>query len=220
MLRIHTESSLVNCNSQFIELFGSPVDNKYSYEISTLKDVAAKSLSYGATASAVDYDGETRYVRITDITDEGTLNDDIKSAEKVDEKYLLNEGDILFARTGATVGKTCRYRKSYGRAIFAGFLIRLVPDISKVLPDYLFHFTKSDYYLDFVKSAQRVVAQPNINAQEYGDLQILVPPLTKQYEFVRFSEQSDKSKFGKEMCDKWILEIKNLWCRKYLTYRQ
>ena len=181
--------------SQFIELFGSPVDNKYSYEISTLKDVAAKSLSYGATASAVDYDGETRYVRITDITDEGALNDDIKSAEKVDEKYLLNEGDILFARTGATVGKTCRYRKSYGRAIFAGFLIRLVPDISKVLPDYLFHFTKSDYYLDFVKSAQRVVAQPNINAQEYGDIQILVPPLTKQYEFVRFSEQSDKSKF-------------------------
>ena len=181
--------------SQFIELFGSPVNNKYSYEVSTLKDIAVKPLAYGATASAVDYDGETRYVRITDITDDGALNNDVKSASKVDEKYLLNDGDILLARTGATVGKTCRYRKSYGRAIFAGFLIRLVPDISKVLPDYLFQFTKSDYYWDFVKTAQHVVAQPNINAQEYGELQILIPPLEKQQEYVDFVKQSDKSKF-------------------------
>ena len=195
MLRIRIESSLVDCNSQFIELFGSPVNNKYSYEVSTLKDIAVKPLAYGATASAVDYDGETRYVRITDITDDGALNNDVKSASKVDEKYLLNDGDILLARTGATVGKTCRYRKSYGRAIFAGFLIRLVPDISKVLPDYLFQFTKSDYYWDFVKTAQHVVAQPNINAQEYGELQILIPPLEKQQEYVDFVKQSDKSKF-------------------------
>lgn len=206
--------------SQFIELFGSPVNNKYSYEVSTLKDIAVKPLAYGATASAVDYDGETRYVRITDITDDGALNNDVKSASKVDEKYLLNDGDILLARTGATVGKTCRYRKSYGRAIFAGFLIRLVPDISKVLPDYLFQFTKSDYYWDFVKTAQHVVAQPNINAQEYGELQILIPPLEKQQEYVDFVKQSDKSKFGKEMCDKWILEIQNSWYQMYRILHQ
>lgn len=206
--------------SQFIELFGSPVNNKYSYEVSTLKDIAVKPLAYGATASAVDYDGETLYVRITDITDDGALNNDVKSASKVDEKYLLNDGDILLARTGATVGKTCRYRKSYGRAIFAGFLIRLVPDISKVLPDYLFQFTKSDYYWDFVKTAQHVVAQPNINAQEYGELQILIPPLEKQQEYVDFVKQSDKSKFGKEMCDKWILEIQNSWYQMYRILHQ
>lgn len=206
--------------SQFIELFGSPVNNKYSYEVSTLKDIAVKPLAYGATASAVDYDGETRYVRITDITDDGALNNDVKSASKIDEKYLLNDGDILLTRTGATVGKTCRYRKSYGRAIFAGFLIRLVPDISKVLPDYLFQFTKSDYYWDFVKTAQHVVAQPNINAQEYGELQILIPPLEKQQEYVDFVKQSDKSKFGKEMCDKWSVEIQNSWYQMYRILHQ
>ena len=152
-------------------------------------------MSYGATASAVDYDGQIRYVRITDITDDGALNDDIKSAATVDEKYLLSDGDILFARTGATVGKTCRYRSDYGKAIYAGFLIRLIPDPSKVLPDYVFYFTKSKYYTDFVASTQRVVAQPNINAQEYGDLKILLPPISKQHEFESIVKQSDKSKF-------------------------
>ena len=179
-------------------MFGSPANNIKHYRISTLKDVAIGSLSYGSTSAAVDYDGQTRYVRITDITDDGRLNDDIKSAAKTDDKYLLSDGDILFARTGATVGKTARYRDEFGRSIYAGFLIRLVPNTSVVLPDYVFHFTKSDYYLDFVKETQRVVAQPNINAQEYGDLEILVPPMERQKSFVEIVEQSDKSKFELE----------------------
>ena len=176
-------------------MFGDPENNRYNFQTSTLKEIAIGKLSYGATAAAVEYDGVTRYVRITDITDDGRLNDDIKSAASIDEKYTLHDGDILFARSGATVGKTCRYRDDFGKAIYAGFLIRLVPDTSIVLPDYVFYFTKSNYYSDFVQNAQRVVAQPNINAQEYGDLQILVPPIERQNEFVKLVEQSDKSKF-------------------------
>lgn len=181
--------------SQFTNLFGSMNNNIYEFEIMTLNDVAVGGLSYGSTAAAVAYDGITRYVRITDITDAGVLNEDIKSATKTDDKYLLNEGDILFARTGATVGKTFLYRKAYGRCIYAGFLIRLIPDITKVTPEYLFHFTKSDYYCNFVKSTQRVVAQPNINAKEYGKLNIIIPPLTIQKQFAYFVQQTDKQKF-------------------------
>lgn len=206
--------------SQFMEQFGDPSNNVYGYPVTTLKEVAVCPLSYGSVSSATEFDGITRYVRITDIMDDGKLGGDIKSATKTDAKYLLREGDILFARTGATVGKTCRYRESYGRAIYAGFLIRLIPDTTLIDPDYLYHFTKSDYYWDFVRSAQRVVAQPNINAQEYGDLQILLPKIEAQKSFAAFVRQSDKSKFGKEMCDKWILEIKNLCCQMYLTLRQ
>lgn len=182
--------------SQFIEMFGDPRNNKKSFEIKALKEVSLGNLSYGSTESAVEYNGETRYVRITDITDEGTLNSDVKSAANTDDKYLLSEGDILFARTGATVGKTFRYQAKYGRCIYAGFLIRVVPDKSKVLPEYVFHFTKTDYYNDFVSSTQRVVAQPNINAQEYGELQICIPPLELQDQFAAFVRQSNKSKFG------------------------
>ena len=105
--------------------------------------------------------------------------------------YLFS---VCSKRTGATVGKTCRYRENYGRAIYAGFLIRLIPDTTLIDPDYLYHFTKSDYYWDFVRSAQRVVAQPNINAQEYGDLQILLPKIEAQKSFAAFVQQSDKSK--------------------------
>ena len=184
--------------SQFMEQFGDPDNNTHGFPVVTLKEVASGPLSYGSVSSAVAYDGATRYVRITDITDDGRLGNDIKSAAQTDNKYLLHEGDILFARTGATVGKTCRYRENYGRAIYAGFLIRLIPKTDVVLPDYLYQFTKSDYYWNFVRSAQRVVAQPNINAQEYGDLQMLLPSIHDQEKFAAFVQQSDKSKFELE----------------------
>ena len=181
--------------SQFIELFGDPEVNKNNLPVSTLKDICVGKLSYGSGAAAVDYDGVTRYVRITDITDTGELSDDVKSPSVIDEKYLLNEGDVLFARSGATVGKTLLYREKYGRCIYAGFLIRLIPNTAIVIPEYVFGFTKSAYYEDFIKKTQRAVGQPNINAQEYGDLKICVPPIEQQKDFSKFLEQSDKSKF-------------------------
>lgn len=91
--------------SQFIEMFGDPAKNDKGWKQTTLKEVAKGKLSYGSGASAVEYDGETRYIRITDITDNGELSEDRKSPSVVDEKYLLHDGDILFARSGATVGK-------------------------------------------------------------------------------------------------------------------
>lgn len=181
--------------SQFIEMFGDTEVNPMGWPEATLKDICLGKLSYGSGAAATEYDGETRYVRITDITDEGELSDDIKSPNVIDEKYLLNDGDILFARSGATVGKTLMYKASYGRCIYAGFLIRLVPDTSKVIPNYVFGFTKSAYYEDFVRRTQRAVGQPNINAQEYGDLKICIPPIELQLQFSEFLKQRDKSKF-------------------------
>ena len=195
--------------SQFIEMFGDPITNEKNWKIATLKEVCIGKLSYGSGAAAVDYDGKTRYVRITDITDTGELSDDVKSPSVIDEKYLLHEGDILFARSGATVGKTLLYREKFGRSIYAGFLIRLIPNKHIVLPDYVFGFTKSAYYEEFVKKTQRAVGQPNINAQEYGDLKICVPPLELQSSFSSFLKQSDKSKFEIKQSIKNIIEVIN-----------
>ena len=197
--------------SQFIEMFGDPEVNKNNLPIATLKDICVGKLSYGSGAAAVDYDGVTRYVRITDITDAGELSDDVKSPSVIDEKYLLNEGDVLFARSGATVGKTLLYREKYGRCIYAGFLIRLIPNTAKVLPDYVFGFTKSTYYKEFVKKTQRAVGQPNINAQEYGDLKICVPPIEQQKAFSKFLEQSDKSKLIIEDTENLVRRILNVY---------
>lgn len=154
--------------------------NKYK-----LKELSLTKLEYGSGAAAVEFDGCNRYIRITDIDNDGNLNDDIVSPKSIEEQYLLNEGDILFARTGATVGKTFRYKVEYGKCYYAGFLIRLVPNTGIINPDYLFYFTKSPRYRQFVTSSMKVVAQPNINAKQYGELEISVPDLKTQEFIVR-----------------------------------
>lgn len=181
--------------SRFIEMFGDVVINSKNWEQTTLKNVAIGKLTYGSGASAINFNGKIRYIRITDISKDGELNDDMKSPSICDNKYLLNDGDILFARSGATVGKTfCFNKKRYGEAIYAGYLIRMIPDKKRVLPIYVFYYTKTDYYISFISKAQKAVAQPNINAQEYGDLKICVPPIELQQRFVDFVKQTDKSK--------------------------
>lgn len=157
---------------------------KHDWEYKKLADLSLEKLSYGSGASAIDYDNNIRYVRITDITDDGVLNDDAKSPSTFDEKYLLNEGDLLFARSGATVGKTYLHSTYNGTCIYAGYLIRFVPNKNIVYPPYVFLYTKSNIYKSFVKKAQNAVAQPNINAQQYGNLSIPVPPLPTQQSIV------------------------------------
>jgi len=138
------------------------------------------SLAYGSSASAVSFDGNTRYIRITDINDDGTLNENKVSASEINEKYILNNGDILFARSGATVGKTFIYNENDGNCMYAGYLIRFIADSSKVLPGYVYHCTKSTVYRAFVDKNRSIASQPNINAQQYSRLRIPIPPLEEQ----------------------------------------
>ncbi|MDR1000097.1 MAG: restriction endonuclease subunit S, partial [Clostridiales bacterium] len=96
----------------------------------------AESFEYGLNAAACEYDGENKYLRITDIDDEThEFNTDALTTPNVDfsnaENYTLKEGDVLFARTGASVGKTYRYKAFDGLVYFAGFLIR-----ARIKPDY------------------------------------------------------------------------------------
>ena len=180
---------------QFLKMFGDPVSNIFNFQKCKIKDVALKKLMYGSGSSAIEFNNEIRYIRITDIDFLGNLKSEKVSPSLFEEKYLLNDGDVLFARSGATVGKTFHFKKSYGKCIFAGYLIRLVPNQSKVLPEYLFYFTKTDFYDNFIKSNSKTVAQPNINAQQYESLDILIPPIELQNKFADFVKQVDKSKF-------------------------
>ncbi len=180
--------------SIFYEMFGDPVENEKGWEVKKLGEIAADKLSYGSGASAIYYNGETRYVRITDITDNGELDNNMVSPSTIDEKYLLNDGDILFARSGATVGKTFLYTSKYGRCIYAGYLIRYIPDKDKVIPNYVFGLTKTQYYKSFIANNQKAVAQPNINAKQYGDLKIPLPPLPLQQTFAKRIEMIERQK--------------------------
>lgn len=139
-------------------------------------DVCSIRGEYGLNESATDYNG-VRYLRITDITDDGELNSDKVSAKNDSNKNQesLEVGDILFARTGATVGKTLIYRKEFGKCVFAGYLIRYRTNPNIILPQYLFYYTHSTKYYEWVKNNQAAAAQPNISAQKYNGLVIDFP---------------------------------------------
>lgn len=173
----------------FYDMFGDPGTNPKGWPHEPLESLCNRKGQYGANCSAIPFDGKTRYLRITDITDTGSLNGDRVSAdlseEEEKEKYRLEDGDVLFARTGATVGKTYRYRPEDGPCVFAGYLIRYRPDPKKLLPDVLESFTHTPWYWAWVQSCQKTVAQPNINAKQYGQLGIMTPPISLQTDFAK-----------------------------------
>ena len=180
--------------SRFLDMFGDPISNPKKWVMKKLKECARTNLSYGSGAKAVNYNGTVRYIRITDIDNQGLLNKEKKSPSIFEEKYLLHPGDLLFARTGATVGKTFLYDKKYGMSVYAGYLIRFVPKIDLCHPLFVFYFTHTDYYKQFVLDKQKAVAQPNINAQEYGELLIPLPPLSLQTQFTNFVKSVEQQK--------------------------
>lgn len=176
--------------ARFVELFIGK-----GYPTKTIDEVSLGKGEYGAQSASIEYDPtRPRYVRITDINDDGTLNDDVVASINPDddEQYRLEYGDFLFARMGATVGKTFAFIA--GNQIFAGYLIRYKLNQKLVNPRYLFWYTKLDEYWNWVKLNQSGAAQPGINAKKYGSLRIPVPPVAEQEQFAAFVEQTDKSK--------------------------
>jgi len=138
---------------------------------------------YGIPASAEEYDIEkTRYLRITDISEDGELlNKDKKSVSASDiNKYILNEGDIVFARTGNSTGKTYFHEDKNGILAFAGFLIKYTLDKEKVNPKYLKFYTISNEYKNWVKNLSVGSTRGNINAQTFADCPISIPERGQQ----------------------------------------
>ena len=187
--------------SQFFEMFGDPIKNEKRWKVTSLDEISIKKGEYGSNKPSKIYEGGYRYIRITDIKENGDLKEEKVGVVDEDievKKYKLEEGDILFARSGATVGKTFLYRKEFGNCIFAGYLIRFKLDISKVNPEYIKRYTETEYYKKWVESCQNVVAQPNINAKKYGkELKIILPPLELQNKFATKIEAIQKLKFRK-----------------------
>ncbi len=161
--------------------------NHYAFPIVRLQDLIAKNPQYGTAESGIPRISELapRYIRITDIDELGNLDDGLgATAENIEMQYILNENDILFARSGATVGKAYLHRKQPYVCFFAGYMIRFVVDNTKILPQYLFTYTQLKPYKDWVKAIQRAAAQPNINAEEYKSLPTSLPPLHIQQQIV------------------------------------
>lgn len=185
--------------STFLEMFGDPVKNEKGWEKKTLNEISVIKGQYGIGASAIDYNKNGyRYIRITDINQNGELNDEFKSPstpEEENKQYILSNGDLLFARSGATVGKTYLHQEKNGKCIFAGYLIRFRLNPEYVNPIYVYHFTNTNYYWNWIKAKQTVAAQPNVNANLYGnELKIIIPPIPIQNQFAAIVEKTEALK--------------------------
>ena len=160
---------------------------KASYPLISLKELLTVKPQYGASERAINGDPDTdyRYIRITDLDDYGNLlNDDWQTAEEIDPKYLLEENDVLFARSGSA-GRAFVYKCIFGQSIFAGYLIRFKFDADKVNPLFVFHYTLTKIYKLWVHSVQRTTIQANINSKEFQSLEIPLPPLDVQNRIVK-----------------------------------
>ena len=156
-----------------------------AWEVKPLADLA-KAIQYGYTAKARSGSEGIRYLRITDIQDDqvdwGTVPScDVEDAES--EKYLLSAGDLVFARTGATVGKSFLLRGNVPRAVFASYLIR-VKLRNHIDPRYVAYFFQSPAYWNQIAESSAGIGQPNVNGKKLAQIRIPVAPPQRQQEIV------------------------------------
>ena len=153
----------------------------------------ADGFEYGMNAAATIFDGVHKYIRITDIDDDSHTYIDsapVSPAGVLEGKYRVRENDILFARTGASVGKSYLYQASDGDMYFAGFLIR-IHVIDGVDSGYVFLNTLTEEYNRWVALESTRSGQPGINAEQYRRYRFKLPPLETQKQISAIAQKID-----------------------------
>ena len=155
-----------------------------------LGDIA--NLTYGIGESAKD-EGEFRYIRITDIDSRGKLIEEGKKFIDIDSEsnYILNQGDVLVARTGATFGK-CLYFDSEEPSVYAGYLIKVEPDQSKILNKFFWIFSQSNDYMNQKNLLVGGAGQPQFNANALKKLKIPKISIEEQEEIILKYEKENQ----------------------------
>ena len=141
----------------------------------------ATGFDYGMNAAAKPYDGQNKYIRITDIDEASSTynNENVVSPDgTLSENYVVNERDILLARTGASTGKSYLYRKSDGKLYYAGFLIRA--NVAEHNPYFVFSQLHTHRYWRWVSIMSARSGQPGINSQEYASFPIFTTTLIEE----------------------------------------
>lgn len=190
-------------------LYNRKVQNSL-YPKVKLKDVLVCKPQYGASEPGVPRSSikEPRYIRITDIDENGLISHDElgATAKIIENKYILCENDILIARSGATVGKAYIHKPALYDCFFAGYLIRFIINTDKALPEYIFTYTQLNAYKEWVNAIQRPSGQPNINSEEYQSLEIPLPNIERQQVIVDVIKSAYLQKKQKESEAKQLLD--------------
>lgn len=159
------------------------------WAVKRLRYLVEGRLTYGANASGEYVNPDwPRYLRITDFDVDGALrSESFRSLPpEVAANYLVRPGDVLLARSGASVGKAFLVTGGTGLACHAGYLIRARPDVSAIEPEFLFAFMQSATFARWRDSTFVIATIQNIGADKYADLPVLVPPLVEQRAIMLF----------------------------------
>ncbi|MBE9594450.1 MAG: restriction endonuclease subunit S, partial [Proteobacteria bacterium] len=162
------------------------------------------------TTSATDENTGTKFLRITDINEDGFVNWGMVPYGCIEDeniqKFRLSKGDILFARIGATTGKTCIIGGAIPKAVFASYLIRFVPD-KELHPKYVFYFTQTREYQELVNAGKEGKLKKGLSATELKNFNIPLPPLPEQH---KIAEVLSTVQQAKEKTDGVISAAKEL----------
>ena len=159
------------------------------WKVARLKHVLSEAMKYGANKTGVEYSSEMpRYIRITDISLDGKLKDTGKLSlpNNVAKEYILKDKAILFARSGATVGKTFIYKSEYGKMAFAGYLISAYCNENLFSPELLYYFTNSFAYSEWINRVFSQSTIQNIGADKYVNMILTVPKIAEQQQIVSY----------------------------------
>lgn len=179
----------LKCSSHTPHYEQVPFEAPNSWAWATVNDIS-KSVLYGVSESAKT-EGKYKLLRITDIQDNQVDWENVPYADFNEDKvssYILHDGDIVFARTGATVGKSYLIKGLRQKAIYASYLIR-VQTFDLILPEYVKLFFESGYYWEQIKLGSVGIGQPNVNGTILGNLNIPLPPFTEQKRIVLETER-------------------------------
>ena len=164
------------------ERYRESITEDTKYEWVSLGELTLGKPQYGSGARKVPYDGNVRYVRITDLTDKGDLKpDDPVSPSVIEPDRFLQPGDLLVARSGS-VGRTYYHGNEIGTHQYAGYLIRFRIDPARAIPRYVYLITKSESWHEWVLSNSKTGTLTNINAKQYASFRFPLPPLEVQRE--------------------------------------
>ena len=200
--RIHKQQALVDNLKKYkrglLDKLLEDNNAAANWSIVRLQDVA-NGFEYGMNSAATTFDGIHKYIRITDIDDDSRqyLSEDIVSpSDTPEEKYKVNANDILFARTGASVGKSYLYSSEDGELYFAGFLIRI--SVKKEYDSYFVYLnTLTSKYEKWLRLESMRSGQPGVNAEQYRNYAFRCPNYQTQVKIANIIKGID-SRIAKE----------------------
>lgn len=171
------------------------------YPLKSLSELVCEEPNYGAGSRAIVRTllEQPRYIRITDFGEDGIEpGHEYVTADPIEPGCELTKGDLLFARSGATVGKTYLHEDVSEPAMFAGYCIRFRFRQSVALPKFIYWFTKTETYARWVATIQRPAGQPNINKEEFKTVEVPLPEISEQTRLIAAMETARKMRRTKQ----------------------